>query len=182
MTSQAGAEREGNGERGAGKAGGPDRGKQDGGGDEAFAAVSRLHGAAIHLLRSLRAVDAQSGVSGPKLSALSVLVFGGPAALSELAQAEQVRRPTMTQLVNTLEADGLVRKRAADGDRRRVLVEATAKGCRLLQEGRSRRLAELAARFEALPQEDRAALVRALDALERLAGRRGLSGGPLKRG
>ncbi|MFP3943054.1 MAG: MarR family winged helix-turn-helix transcriptional regulator [Alphaproteobacteria bacterium] len=142
---------------------------QDGARVEARAAVHRLHGAAIHLLRSLRTEDQRSGVSGPKLSVLSVLVFGGPASLSELAEAEQVRRPTMTQLVNTLEMEGMVRKRPGGGDRRRVRVEATAKGRRLLEAGRNRRLSELAGRFEALSARDRAALLRALDAFERLA-------------
>lgn len=137
--------------------------------DETLAVVERLHGAAIRLLRSMRRLDAEAGISGPRLSALSILVFGGPATLSALAQAEQVRRPTMTQLVNTLEAEGLVRKRQEGGDRRLVRVEATAKGRKLLEEGRRRRLAELAARFRALPEAERRALTAALDAFERLA-------------
>ena len=77
---------------------------QDENSNAMLAAMDRLHSAAIRLLRSMRTLDTQAGLSGPKLSALSVLVFGGPATLSALADAEQVRRPTMTQLVNALEA------------------------------------------------------------------------------
>lgn len=136
---------------------------------ETLAAVDRLHGATIRLLRSLRTVDARSGVSGPKLSALSVLVFGGPQSLKSLAEAEQVRPPTMTRLVAALEADGLVRKNVAAGDKRGVRIEATAKGRTVLKSGRNRRLDALATRFARLSAAERVALTRALPALERLA-------------
>lgn len=137
--------------------------------NETLDAMNRLHGAAIRLLRSMRPVDARSGLSGPKLSVLSVLVFGGPASLSALADAEQVRRPTMTQLVNALEAEGLVRKRPGRTDRRQVCVEATARGRKLLAQGRARRLNDLSARFRSLSGADRKALIDALGAFERLA-------------
>ena len=55
-----------------------------------FGTADRLHSAAIHLLRSLRVEDQVSGLSGPRLSALSVIVFGGPLPMSALAAAEQV--------------------------------------------------------------------------------------------
>ena len=90
------------------------------------ALADRLHSAAIRLLRRLRAEDAASGVSAPRLSALSVLVFAGPRTLGELAAAEQVRPPTMTRLVTALEAQGLL---ARTGD------PADAAGCRRAREG-----------------------------------------------
>src|SRR3954463_8792183 len=81
--------------------------------------ADRLHSAAIHLLRRLRREDDASGLPGPQLSALSVIVFGGPITLGALAAAEQVRPPTITKLVAALEAAGLV-KRQVDADDRRV--------------------------------------------------------------
>ncbi|MDQ3996553.1 MAG: hypothetical protein M3303_05995, partial [Gemmatimonadota bacterium] len=72
--------------------------------DAATELADRLHSAAIHLLRRLRREDARTGLSGPRLSALSVVVFAGPLTLGELAAAEQVRPPTMTRLVRALEA------------------------------------------------------------------------------
>src|SRR5215813_7409473 len=69
--------------------------------------AERLHSGALRLLRRLRKFDSETQVSAPKLSALSVLVFGGPQSLSDLANAEQVRAPTMSRLVAELEADGL---------------------------------------------------------------------------
>ena len=55
------------------------------------AVADRLHSAAIHLLRRLRVEDEALGISAPRLSALSVLVFAGPRRVGELAEAEQVR-------------------------------------------------------------------------------------------
>src|SRR5882757_6987759 len=79
--------------------------------------ADQLHSVAIHLLRKLRREDASGGLNAPRLSALSVIVFGGPVTLGELAAAEQVRPPTMTRIVNTLEEQGLVvkKKNAEDG-------------------------------------------------------------------
>src|SRR5260221_11232102 len=74
----------------------------------ARAVADRLHSAAIHLLRRLRVEDKAMGLSGPRTSALSVIVFRGPVTMSALAEAEQVRRPTMTRLVDGLERRGVV--------------------------------------------------------------------------
>jgi DNA-binding MarR family transcriptional regulator len=76
--------------------------------------ADQLHSAAIHLLRQLRKEDDASGLSAPRLSALSVVVFGGPITLGALARAEQVKPPTMTRLVDALEKDGYVKRDAED--------------------------------------------------------------------
>src|SRR5437899_11062247 len=99
--------------------------------------AERLHSAAIHLLRRLRVTDRASGIGPAQLSALSVLVFGGPRSLGELADAEQVRPPTMSRIVSGLERAGLV-KREATEDGRRVRLRATPKGTKILWEGRKR--------------------------------------------
>jgi len=109
---------------------------------QAAEVADRLHSAAIHLLRRLRVRDLASGIGPAQLSALSVLVFGGPRSLGELAEAEQVRPPTMSRIVAGLERDGLVRRRETD-DKRRVRLEATAQGAKILQEGRKRRVESL---------------------------------------
>jgi len=70
---------------------------------DAEALADQLHSAAIHLLRQLRKEDDTSGLSAPRLSALSVVVFGGPLTLGALARAEQVRPPTMTRIGTGLE-------------------------------------------------------------------------------
>jgi len=135
-------------------------------GGEAFEAADRLHSAAIHLLRRLRARDRESGVGPAQLSALSVLVLGGgPRSLGELAEAEQVRPPTMSRIVGGLVRAGLVRRGKTE-DGRRVRLEATAKGSRILQEGRLRRVESLAQALSSLSSEDRGKLSALIDQLE----------------
>lgn len=130
--------------------------------------ADRLHSAAIHLLRRLRREDDASGLPAPQLSALSVIVFGGPITLGALAQAEQVRPPTITKLVATLEEAGLVEREVDRADRRVVRVKATGRGTRLLQEGRMRRVASLAASLAQLPVAERERLARAVPILEKV--------------
>jgi len=137
------------------------------GGNEARVA-DQLHSAAIHLLRRLRVEDTRSGLSAPRLSALSVIVFGGPITMSDLAAAEQVRLPTISRLVVDLERDGLVTRTAGVEDKRVWWVEATSKGRRLLKEGRARRVARLAAELRRLPAAERGILADAAEILRRL--------------
>src|ERR1044071_8653964 len=111
--------------------------------DDTSEIADRLHSAAIHLLRRLRREDESSGLPAPQLSALSVIVFGGPITLGALAAAEQVRPPTITKIVAALEAGGLVTRETQADDKRVARVRATAKGTTLLHEGRRRRVAAL---------------------------------------
>ena len=132
--------------------------------------ADRLHSAAIHLLRRLRVEDRAMGLTAPRASALSVLVFRGPVTMSALADAEQVRRPTMTRLVDGLERRGLVRRVRHAEDGRVQLVEATAAGKRLLQQGRARRVERLMQGIAHLPAEDQQILARAAGLMEGLRG------------
>lgn len=131
--------------------------------------ADRLHSVAIHLLRDLRRVDDATGLSAPRLSALSVLVFGGPCTIGRLAVLEQVRAPSMTRLVQALEHEGLVRRRAGAEDRRKPIIQATAKGRRILLRARGRRVAMLAARLRGLSKAEQAAIAGAIGVLERVA-------------
>lgn len=148
------------------------RAKAEAKADDAFEIADRLHSAAIHLLRRLRRADTASGIPAPRLSALSVLVFGGPLTVSELAAAEQVRPPTMTRIIAALEGAKLVERQGDPTDRRIVRVRATVRGVEVLEEGRRRRIELLVRALEALPQSERDTLRRSLDSLERIVGRR----------
>lgn len=132
------------------------------------ATADRLHSAAIRLLRRLRAVDGTSGLSAPRLSALSVIVFRGPLRLSALAAAEQVRPPTITRLVQELERAGLVERLPDAADRRVTRIRATGKGKRLLDAGRRRRVQLLASELARLAPRERELLGRATDLLDGL--------------
>ena len=110
-----------------------------------------MHAAAIRLLRYMRKEDAASGITGAQLSVLSVLAYGGPQTLGALAAAEQVKPPTMSQLVSTLEQLELVIRKPLD--RRSAEISLTRKGRQLLEAGRKRRLARLMKALDRLPPE-----------------------------
>lgn len=132
------------------------------------ALADRLHSAAIHLLRRVRVEDGAMGLTAPRASALSVVVFGGPVTLGDLAAAEQVRPPTVSRLVRDLEGAGLVKVRPDPDDGRVRMVEATPAGRRLLTEGRARRVEHLARSLAALSSRERRTLVQAAGILERV--------------
>src|SRR5262245_59985510 len=117
--------------------------------------AARFHSAILHLLRRLAQEDRASGVTPARLSALSVLVFGGERTIGSLATAEGVTPPTMTRLVAGLVADGLVERAGDPADRRAVRIRATAAGRMLLLEGRDRRVASLRAFLDPLTPKER---------------------------
>jgi DNA-binding MarR family transcriptional regulator len=123
--------------------------------------ADELHSASIHLLRRVRRDDESVGLSAARLSALSVVVFGGPIRISALARAEQVRTASMTPLVAALERDGLITRQSDPSDARAVILRATPKGVKLMAEGRARRVANLATELRGLSAADRTALQRA---------------------
>ena len=133
---------------------------------EASEVADRLHSAAIHLLRRVRRQDSAASEGPARLSALSVLVFGGPMTLGQLATTEQVRPPTMTRIVAGLEGSGLARRVADPDDARRIRLHATAAGTRLLQQARKRRIEYLAHGLEMLRERDLEALRDAVAILE----------------
>jgi DNA-binding MarR family transcriptional regulator len=126
-----------------------------------------LHAASIRLLRLLRREDQEAGLSGPRLSALSVIVFAGPLSLAELAAAEQVRPPTMSRIVEALVQAGLASREPDPANRRMVRISATAEGRKLLEAGRERRVRALVKRLHRLADSEQRALARAVELLER---------------
>ena len=143
------------------------------------ALAGHLHSAAIHLLRRLRTEDTASGLTAPRASALSVLVFGGPQTLTGLAALEQVRAPTMSRLVQNLEREALIRRVPDPQDRRVQWIHATPEARRLLFEGRARRVARLERDLRSLSAGDYRALARGAAVLERVARTtEGRKGGP----
>lgn len=78
------------------------------------------------------------------MSLLSVLVFGGPATITDLARSEQVSAPTVSRLVSALHEAGLVERRPDVHDARVVHVAATSEGARLLLAARRERVELLA--------------------------------------
>lgn len=128
--------------------------------------ADRVHSLAVHLLRQIRARDAESGLTAARLSALSTLVRKGPLSVGELAAAEQVTAPTMNRLVTALEREAYVSREPDAADGRRIQVVAMEAGIRALVEARRRRVERLASLLDALPAEGLEAVVDATSLLE----------------
>jgi DNA-binding MarR family transcriptional regulator len=127
----------------------------------------RLHSAVLHLLRRLAGEDRASGQSPARLSALSVLVFGGDRSIGRLARDERVSAPTMTRLVAGLERDGLVARFADPDDRRSTRLAATDEGRRILLDGRERRVVALESLLDGATAAERECLRDATSIIER---------------
>jgi DNA-binding MarR family transcriptional regulator len=130
----------------------------------------RLHAVAIRLLRRARREDAAMGLPPGQAAALSILVFGGPKTLSELAALEQVQPPTMTRMVDALEQARLIKREQDATDRRRFRIAATPAGVRLMHQGRERRVMVIAQTLVGLDREQRSVMEKALAILEQLQG------------
>jgi len=127
-----------------------------------------MHSAAIHLVRRVRQVDGAMGITPARASALSVLVFGGPRTLTELARAEQVTAATMSKLVSALEMEGLVRRERDPNDARAVQLHPTPRARRILERGRARRTEYLDSLFADLTEPEREIVRHAAEIVDRL--------------
>lgn len=127
-----------------------------------FSLLEAAHRVQLRLDDALAAV----GLSLAKYRVLSELArAGGPPMLSELAAGQGCVRSNMTQLVDRLEADGLVRRVSDPADRRAVRAALTPLGEERQAAG-TRRLEKVQAEIAAsLSEADRAALGRALSVL-----------------
>ncbi len=130
--------------------------------------AARLAGLSTVLQRHLSRADAGEGLTRARLSALALLVLGGPHTLGELAASEHVRPPTMTRLIHAMEADGLVERERNPDDGRSVVLRATPLGVEQLEQGRARQIAPLAEAISDLGRSERLQLEDAADLLGRV--------------
>jgi DNA-binding MarR family transcriptional regulator len=132
-------------------------------------AAAALNSGAIHLLRGLGAVDRLAGLTPARLSALSLLVFGGPCTLGVLAAAEGVAGPTMTRIVDGLAGAGLAERRPHPQDGRAVEIAATGRGQQLMRGAAQRRIEAIVAGLGRLTPAERNRLASAAGLIDRLA-------------
>jgi DNA-binding MarR family transcriptional regulator len=103
--------------------------------EEPASLLSLLHAAyaaQAHLDAKLGAL----GLSLPKLAALRALRDAGDSlALGQLAERLSCVKSNITQLVDRMEADGLVARKSDPGDRRARLAVMTAAGRKACEEG-----------------------------------------------
>ncbi|WP_329527780.1 MarR family winged helix-turn-helix transcriptional regulator [Streptomyces sp. NBC_01462] len=120
------------------------------------------------LVRYVRRSAVTGGLSTAASSALSRLGREGPQRLTELARAENVSQPNMTQLVTRMERAGLVRRTADHSDGRGVLVEATDEGLAVFRRRRTERADALRQLIDDLTEPEQRAVRVALPALARV--------------
>lgn len=122
--------------------------------------ATRLNSVITHLSRRIRRIDDRQDIGRARLSALSVLVFGGPRTMTQLADDEMVSPATMHHVVNGLIEMKLARKRPDKSDGRRSIIEATRAGFRFMEEARQARLEFYCSKLDALTDSDRKAVER----------------------
>jgi DNA-binding MarR family transcriptional regulator len=127
--------------------------------------ASRLRFALARAARRLRQ-EAGTELSPSLTAALATVARCGPLTPSELADAERVRRPTITRVLARLEEEELITRTPDPGDRRSTLVAIAPAGAALLDAARTRKDAFLSERLEGLSPADRATLARAAAILE----------------
>jgi DNA-binding MarR family transcriptional regulator len=123
---------------------------------------------AAHALESkVEAALASVELSSPKYSVLTALAAANePIALGELAERLSCVKSNVTQMIDRLEADGLVRRVPDPADRRSVKAEVTQLG-RDRQAAGAAVMSELEARFSsAVATEDRSAVGRMLRSID----------------
>ena len=138
-----------------------------------LALADELRPALMRTSRQLRREAQKAGLSATDAQLLQILKKRPGIGVSELADLEQVARPSMSGHVKRLEAAGWVARAEADAeDRRRVGLTLTPKGAKALEAIRRRRNDWLAERLAALPPAQLEALRAAIGPLSALAGER----------
>jgi DNA-binding MarR family transcriptional regulator len=123
----------------------------------------------MRLARRLRQMQDDSLDLNPnQLSAMAVLLNSGDQLMGELAALERVRPPSMTRVVNSLEARGYVVRRPDPRDHRQCLVTLTDSGRQVLLANRRRRDEWLAVRIAGLDPAERDILRRAIRVLDKV--------------
>jgi DNA-binding MarR family transcriptional regulator len=134
------------------------------------AAEAALLAASVEkLFGVLRKLNPRDGLSLTAASTLRRLEHQGAHRLTDLAAAEGVTQPAMTQLVSRLERERLVSRGGDPADGRVVVVSVTAAGRAAGRKRRTGRVRALSVALKGLSPADRAALAAAAPALDRLA-------------
>ncbi len=120
------------------------------------------------LVRAIRPLATDDALSQAAAAVLSRLDATGPGGVTDLARAEGVSQPAMTQLVARLHDDGLVSRTPSPTDRRSVIVTLTDAGRAALATRRARRTEFITDSLMELDGNEQRVIVAALPALDRL--------------
>jgi DNA-binding MarR family transcriptional regulator len=138
--------------------------------DLSLALANDLRPVILRVARQLRKETEQFGITSRQATLLALVEQSPGLTLRALADAEAISAPALSGHIDRLEGAGLLVRVRSDVDRRRVGLELTAKGDRLLRSVRERRTAWLAEHLDALGPADLRAVEEAIGPLRRLAG------------
>jgi DNA-binding MarR family transcriptional regulator len=130
--------------------------------------ANRLRPVLLQLNRHLRHELAPLGITGGQAALLHAVRTSPGIGVRELAVREGVSTAAMSTALTRLESAGLLQRTRAQADRRRVGLELTDAGQRVLRSARSRRTAWLASRLGRLTEVELAAIDSVIDPLTRL--------------
>ncbi|MGM0931092.1 MAG: MarR family winged helix-turn-helix transcriptional regulator [Actinomycetota bacterium] len=109
-----------------------------------------------------------ASLSDAQVELLRALEHGGPLTTTEVAARLHISRPTVSNLVKALHQQGLINRELAPGDFRSTLISLSPQARRELARSDGKRAATFQRTIDRLPPEDRAAISRAIPALEHL--------------
>jgi DNA-binding MarR family transcriptional regulator len=134
--------------------------------DDPIELANRLRPVIFQLARHLRRELHSLGITNGQASVLAAIQTTPGIGVKELSEREGLSEPSICVQIDKLENAGLVeRQRDAGSDRRRVRLQLTSNGLRVLRAVRSRRTAWLAERLEKMETAQRRDINRALGAL-----------------
>ncbi|MGH9100229.1 MAG: MarR family winged helix-turn-helix transcriptional regulator [Acidimicrobiales bacterium] len=128
--------------------------------------AARLRIAVTRLSRRLRQ-ESMTGISPSHEAALATVSRLGHPTLGELAAVEQVQPPTMTRIVASMEAAGLLRRHGDADDRRVIRVAITSDGRKTLERIRTRKNAYIGRQLVRLSDGEREYAATVVSLLER---------------
>lgn len=130
--------------------------------------ASALRLALLRAARRIRSQRVNTAVTLSQLSALATVSKCGPMSAGELAGIERVQPPSMTKILASLEADGLVERSPHPEDRRQSIISITAAGRDLLDAEIRARDSWLATRLVDFSPDELRTLSEAVAVLDRL--------------
>ena len=127
-----------------------------------------LRPALLRLSRELRQETEQLGVTSRQVTLLWLIRNNPGMSLRELAAEERISAPALSGYVDRLAKAGLLARVRDEGDRRRVGLDLTDEGERLLRRVRARRTTWLADRLRGLDDDELTAVEAAIEPLGKL--------------
>ncbi|MGD9990941.1 MarR family winged helix-turn-helix transcriptional regulator [Pseudonocardia sp.] len=131
--------------------------------------VARLRRAIVRLARVLNAAAISEDLTPSQASVLAIIGFRGPIGPTEAARIEGINPTMLSRIATKLDAAGLIRRTPHPTDQRAALLEATDEGRATTLRIREKRSATVTAILAGMPEQQAAALLAALPAMEELA-------------